>query len=670
MRRRIVLSLSVLFALFTLGAGFSMYYINSTANRLESLIRLHRVEIMRQHLIFSAQRVQAELYTVDTVFRAELDTIVKDVQTLDQAVRSCRNCHHAPEIRRRLDEIPPLVEDYKKLLSFALTASANKARIQKIKMMASEIGDRILSKTREMTIIAAQKLHQRTSHAVREIKNSRNILVITLIGAFCMALLTAISLTRGITRPVEELLAFARRLTAGQFDRPPSVEAKNEFGELATALDKMRLALLESNQRVYAFIRKLSGLYETTLSIHAGPETAPEQLFADLPSEVVGLLNVEIFGLLLEDPRTGQLRYTSPPIGLSAEEQERTVFGPQQARLFFECAPEGTFIENRPVESSILREFRPLDLERRNVLYSWIHRPGRIMGVFYAANKKNDTFREEDAQLLSILASHMAVAIENRSLYDDLKAQMIELREAQEQLVQSSKLAAIGELASNVAHEINNPLTSILGYTELLKDEEDLEAIRSDLEVIEQESIRARTIVKQLLEFSRRRPLDVQRADVNRILQEVIPLVNTMAKASRVKIATNYGELPLVEVDTNQMKQVFINLMNNAIHAMKEGGVLSIRTRREADGIAIVFKDTGEGIPKEILSRIFEPFFSTKKDKGTGLGLSISYSIVQNHGGRLSVESQPGVGTTFTVFLSLDRPAVEAPDSPDAPQRA
>lgn len=660
MRRRIILSLVLLFALFTSGAGISMYYINVTADRLDSLVGLHQVEIMRQNLVIKAQKVQSELYTVNTVFRQELDTVVADVRSLDGAVHACLNCHHEPEIDKRLRELHPLVEEYKKTLSHAITASANKERIEKIKIMASDIGNDILSRTTEMTIIATQHLKERTSEAIQEINNSRDILIATMIGAFVIALLIAISLTREITQPVAELLDFARRLASDQFDRGPLYRGRNEFGELAAAFEQMRVNLLESKERIMNFIRKLSGLYETTLSIHSVAELGT--MFSGLPVEIAGLLNVEECGFILFDENSGNYIHQNPAYGVSSEKAKNLEMTSERARVFFECTPEGTFIANNPSSSRELLECFPVDKDQRNLLISWIHRKGRIMGAVRAANKLDDEFRQEDAQLLSILANHMAVAIENRRLYNNLKMQMNELRDAQEQLVQSTKLAAIGELASNVAHEINNPLTSILGYTELLKEEEDIRAVRADLGVIEQECIRARTIVKQLLEFSRRRPLDIQQTDVNKIIGEVIPLVNVMAKAGRVKITKHFAELLPTKADANQLKQVFINLMNNAIFAMNGGGTLTLTTRMADDeeGIIVSVQDTGSGIPKEIQPRIFEPFFSTKNDKGTGLGLSISYSIVQNHGGRLSMESEPSKGTTFSVWLPVKLEQKEA----------
>jgi len=232
-----------------------------------------------------------------------------------------------------------------------------------------------------------------------------------------------------------------------------------------------------------------------------------------------------------------------------------------------------------------------------------------------------------------------------------------DLRRFQVQLIQSAKLAAIGELASNVAHEINNPLTSILGYAGLIKAETDPTIMKEELEIIEKEALRAREIIRNLLDFARQTPLKMEEADINNILKTVLALTRSQARASNIEVIENLKEgLPKISIDINQIKQVFINIINNAISAMPKGGRLSISTDIEnGDGfIKIDFSDTGIGIPEENLPRIFEPFFTTKEAiSGTGLGLSISYGIVERHRGKIEVKSKVGVGSTFTVKLPI-----------------
>jgi signal transduction histidine kinase len=279
-----------------------------------------------------------------------------------------------------------------------------------------------------------------------------------------------------------------------------------------------------------------------------------------------------------------------------------------------------------------------------------------MIGLLTAINKKGGTsFDKHDLRLFTVFSNLASAALQNASLYSDLKAKMNELRTAQEQLVRSTKMAAIGELSANIAHEINNPLTSVLGYTtHLLKTLDLPESPRKILGMMEQETLRVRKIIRNLLDFARQRPTWIQPEDVMVPLRETVALVQGLAKSSSVAIREDYPPEPvLVSMDHNEIKQVFINIVNNALQAMPEGGELRIRldTAREND-IIVEFSDTGVGIAQENIHRIFEPFFSTKDNgDGTGLGLSISYRIVQNHGGKIEAESTVGSGTTFRVYL-------------------
>jgi signal transduction histidine kinase len=233
------------------------------------------------------------------------------------------------------------------------------------------------------------------------------------------------------------------------------------------------------------------------------------------------------------------------------------------------------------------------------------------------------------------------------------------LHRSQRQLLQSAKLAAIGELATNIAYEVNNPLTGVLGYTGLLLKSDDIPAEKKEhLRTIERETLRAREILKNLLDFSRRKPPHLVRTDIADIVEDTISLVKGQAKVAHVEIKTEcHAGLPLVAVDTDEMKQVLVNLINNAFFAMPSGGTLTVRCGAETDetgrqSVVVGLSDTGHGIPDDHLDKIFDPFFTTRTDGGgTGLGLSISFMVVQNHGGRIEVESTVGQGSTFRVIL-------------------
>jgi two-component system NtrC family sensor kinase len=246
---------------------------------------------------------------------------------------------------------------------------------------------------------------------------------------------------------------------------------------------------------------------------------------------------------------------------------------------------------------------------------------------------------------------------------------MSELKQTQAQLVQSTKLAAIGELAANIAHEINNPLTTVLGFASFIAER--LKAddpMREEMTLIQDEASRARDIVRDLLQFSRQRDFMPETANLNHVLEQVITMMRRQGAFGAVGVDEQYApNLPGVEVDVARIKQVFLNIINNAVYVMPNGGSLTIRTLVNDRGVRVEFEDTGPGIAPEHRDRIFDPFFTTKPEvSGTGLGLSVSLGIVQSHGGTILVNSEVGKGATFIVVLPLrvdgETPA-EAPAS-------
>ncbi len=280
-------------------------------------------------------------------------------------------------------------------------------------------------------------------------------------------------------------------------------------------------------------------------------------------------------------------------------------------------------------------------------------------GVDIASQDEMGTLaRVMNEMTLGLKKSHDQLEEWGRTLEVKVAERTHELEQMQAQLVRSEKLASLGELVAGIAHEINNPLTGILVFSSLIKNDSRLDpALKNDLETIIQETERCAKIVKGLLDFARESVPQKTWTSLNDILDASLALVKNQAMFQNVTLIRDYSpDLPAIMADPHQLEQVIINMLLNAGHAMATGGSLSIVTTSLPDKNFVVAQiaDTGCGIPEENLPKIFDPFFTTKETSGTGLGLAVSYGIINSHGGTIEVESLVGIGTTFTIKLPIN----------------
>lgn len=268
-------------------------------------------------------------------------------------------------------------------------------------------------------------------------------------------------------------------------------------------------------------------------------------------------------------------------------------------------------------------------------------------------------FKRGDGTEMNVLITANRRESENgeESGYDCIIRNITARKKMEQQLRQADKLASIGRLAAGVAHEINNPLSIVLGYTKLLKEDATDATLKEDLEAVYNNAAACKKIVEDLLNFSRQTRTHRSRMDIRETIESVVSVVESSIAENNIAIARDYDlQTPLATIDAGKIRQVWMNLLVNACQAMGGGGVITVSTRYDPtrEGIFVTFADTGCGIPAEIQDRIFDPFFTTKEPgQGTGLGLTVSYGIVAEHNGDISLETQEGKGTTFTVWLPL-----------------
>jgi signal transduction histidine kinase len=258
-------------------------------------------------------------------------------------------------------------------------------------------------------------------------------------------------------------------------------------------------------------------------------------------------------------------------------------------------------------------------------------------------------FLEEEHDLIDSIARHISLVLERRRTEEDKRV-------LEEQLRHADRLATIGQLGAGVAHELNEPLTSILGFAQLSKKAPDLsEAVGHDLERIVNSTLHAREIVKKLLIFSRQMPTQKTEVNLSAVAEEGLFLLDSRCEKQGIRVVRRFDPgLPPITADPSQLLQVMVNIVVNAVQAMPDGGRLTVETRADGDSVYLTIEDTGTGMSAETVKKIFIPFFTTKEvGHGTGLGLPVVHGIVTSHGGGIEVESELGRGSRFTVAFPV-----------------
>lgn len=470
-------------------------------------------------------------------------------------------------------------------------------------------------------------------------RKARTYSLVFAIQAALIGAVLAFYLSQLLVKPIQQLVRGTKKVAEGDLSQRVRVRSRDEIRDLAESFNQMVLSLDQSQARLQQSSRELLETKDTLENIVEGSADA--------------IITTDSKGVITFVNRSMQEM-------LAAQKEE--LLGVPMAQLYAGGLPEAKKI------MTILRERgRLLNYETTMV------KNGRVIPILTSAS----LLKDGSGKVVGTLGVIKDLT-EKKKLEEDL-------RKAQAELVQTEKLAAIGRLASGVAHELNDPLTSVLTFSNLLREEtNEGNASRESLDIIIKEAIRARKIVSDLLSFSRESKPTLEWIDLNDVLNTSLLLLEKQGVLEGIEVQKDLAaELPLVRADSGQMHQVFSNILLNAIQAMespasgdKSSGPaarerkLSLRThfyeaQKEAFSpnrllfgpfIRVVMEDSGCGISPENLSKIFDPFFTTKQaGEGTGLGLYIVSGILKNYGGQYRVESKEGKGTTFTIDFPLSK---------------
>ena len=412
--------------------------------------------------------------------------------------------------------------------------------------------------------------------------------------------------------------------------------------------DRDRSEMRESLDELLT-LQKLSEAIRSTLD--------PDEVLEALSRLTENILAVEDCGVFLtEDGRGGLKPMPSPKLSEKLEKAAR--------RLLEDGIIDWVVGERKPIVVPDIDTLSntPGESPERNFAIAPLIVGNKGIGVFLVSTPQSKhAFTPHTMQLLLLLTNQAAVAIQNAQTYNELQDTHDALKASQEQLIHSSKLADIGQIAAGVVHDVNNPLSAVSGYVQLLLMREDIgEEVRAELNIVREGAKRIDAIVQSLLGFARKGTSEeevFEKVDVNETIGKLKLLTRHSLSVGRIQLTLELDKnLPEIHGQSGKLQQVFMNMIGNAHQAMPQGGALSIRTSYRDGFVNVAFSDTGVGIPQENLEKIFHPFFTTKSsDKGTGLGLSISRKIVEEHEGTIQVESQVGKGTTFTVKLPVRR---------------
>ncbi len=603
MKKKIIITLGVCSVLFLLAGVYVIFNIERTTSELDNLIRLHQVEILREHLLIRIKRVESDLNLKGTRYARGVDTIVTDVRNMGGAVEVCFDCHHSQGVTEKLVDLRHHISQYKDELSRVLTLRANATRLVAEEDEAFRIGEELITKVNTMIALTNRKLMEKTESALGEIAITKFILfAVVALGPFVAGGLGFLFI-RGFTKPMSELLGATRKLKGGDLDYRVG-PLKDEFGEVADSFNEMAGALREQLYRIEESEKRYRTLFERAGDAIFILDTEGENRFRIVAANQAA---ADAHGYTVDELLT--MKITDLDIAESAEK-----------------APS---------------------------LLEWMMKGDWINAEVMHRKKDGSVFPVEISAGLLEIGNHKYILAFDRDITDR--------KQAEEALQRAEQLRVAGDLAAGLTHELKNSLAGIKISVEVLLDELSLsDEDRNVLVGMIHEIRRIELLMRDLLNFARPSRPQYAFVNINTILDTAMTfsLRNVSASADGSSLITSVKDfdehLPRTMADPMQLQQVFMNLLINAVECMPGGGSIMVKTAYDAPGdrIYITISDTGKGVDEELINRIFEPFFTTKP-KGTGLGLPITRRLIEQHGGIMRLENNSYGGATFSIVLPV-----------------
>lgn len=421
MKRRFIIAFSLLFGIFTIGIGTSIFLHWKSSTSLRRVVTGHQIEELRQELSSRLHRSKNDLQISDTVFATQLDEIIANVLALDRTVEACFSCHHEPDRVTELQALADLVEVYKARFSTFITAFLDAERRQALQLEAAESADQIDVQINSMLLLASEALNERTSRAMDIVDRSWQVLAFTLALTFVLAVLIASKLVRSVTEPISRLVAKTEHLASGDLGVQIEHQERDEIGSLVDSFNQMSTTLASNKERIDGYVGRLHTLNEAVFSLHATPDM--EALRDRLSQAMEKLVEAEIYGTIL---RVDEGSTFISNLRMAGQPQPGRYHGLSDTRL-------GRIRKLGETESLLIRggdspewPFGTFDMgvDLRNFLVGWITFNDELIGALIVVNKTAGEFVAEDGEIVSALTKGVAEAIQNIRLYQELQARI------------------------------------------------------------------------------------------------------------------------------------------------------------------------------------------------------------------------------------------------------